>query len=84
MNIVWTKHAQERLTQWQQKLNIRKLDIENIILNPQQIVAGDLDALVAQSKFESGLIRVVFKKESGNIKILTIYYTSKIDKYWKV
>ncbi len=84
MNIIWTKHAQERLAQWQQKLKILKQDIENIVLNPQQIVEGDLGTSVAQSKFENGLIRVVFTKDSGNLKVLTLYYTSKIDKYWKV
>ncbi|OSS41324.1 hypothetical protein DESAMIL20_877 [Desulfurella amilsii] len=83
MLIVWTKHAQERLRQWQYKINIDKNLVEEILLNPPQIVSGDLDVLVAQSKIRNGLIRVPFKKEGETLKILTIYYTTKIEKYWR-
>jgi len=51
--------------------------------NPQQIVPGDMDALVAQSKCHGGLWRVPFKNIKKGKKILTIYWTSKIEKYWK-
>ena len=83
MEIIWTKHAEQRLKEWEKKLNIGKNGIENILKNPHQIVPGDLDAFVAQFKINSGLLRIPFKYIGEDIKILTIYWTSKIDKYWK-
>ena len=51
--------------------------------NPGQIVPGDRDALVAQSRRGNGLLRVPFVEMEGNRKVLTVYWTSKVEKYWK-
>ncbi len=84
MKIVWTKHAEQRLEEWKKKINISKNEIERILKNPHQIVKGDLDAFVAQYKFEEGLLRkYLLKYIDKDIKISTIYWTSKIDKYWE-
>ncbi|MHB8232490.1 MAG: DUF4258 domain-containing protein [bacterium] len=83
MEIIWTKHAEQRLKEWEKKLTIGKKEIEDILKNPHQTVAGDLDAFVAQFKLNDGLLRIPFKYIEKDIKILTIYWTSKIDKYWK-
>ena len=83
MKIVWTKHAEQRLEECKKKINISKNEIERILKNPHQIVKGDLDAFVAQYKFAEGLLRIPFKYIDKDIKILTIYWTSKIDKYWE-
>jgi hypothetical protein len=48
MTVIWTKHAEERLKEWEQKLKLNKTDVENIVCNPQQLMPGDLDAFVAQ------------------------------------
>jgi hypothetical protein len=56
--------------------------VENIVCNPQQIMQGDLDAFVAQFKKDDGLLRIPFKYVGEDIKILTIYWTSKTNKYW--
>ena len=53
MEIIWTKHAEQRLKEWEKKLNIGKNGIENILKNAHQIVPGDLDAFVAQFKINS-------------------------------
>jgi len=50
---------------------------------PEQIQLGDQGAFVAQSKKHDGLLRIPFIKIEGKRKILTIYWTSKIDRYWK-
>lgn len=50
---------------------------------PGQIVPGDMDALVAQAKTRKGLLRVPFVEIEGKIKLLTVYWTSKIDRYWQ-
>jgi len=83
MNIIWTKHAEERQKEWEKKIGITRAEVENLLKNPQQIVPGDMDAFVAQSKKGSGLLRVPFKDTGGSRKILTIYWTSKTEKYWK-
>lgn len=82
MIVIWTKHAEERLKEWEQKLKLNKTDVESIVCNPQQIIEGDLDAFVAQFKKDDGLLRIPFKYVGEDIKILTIYWTSKTNKYW--
>ena len=52
-------------------------------MEPGQIVPGDRDALVAQAKRGNGLLRVPFVEVEGNRKVLTVYWTSKVEKYWK-
>jgi hypothetical protein len=83
MKVIWTKHAGQRLEEWKKKINISKEEIEIILKNPSQIVSGDLDAFVDQNRFGDGLLRIPFKYIDKDIKILTIYWTSKINKYWK-
>jgi len=83
MNIKWTKHAQERQKQWEKGLGITSHDVEETVSHPEQIVPGDLGALVAQKRRGSGLLRVPFSETGDERKILTVYWTSKIDKYWK-
>ncbi|MCU0569515.1 MAG: DUF4258 domain-containing protein [Oculatellaceae cyanobacterium Prado106] len=72
MQIVWSKHAEERQQQWQQRFNITREEIEATLLNPQQIVIED-DVLVAQSKRGEGLLRVVFVEIGNTKRILTLY-----------
>ena len=83
MKIIWTRHAAERQREWFRKLGITKQEVEDILKNPGQIVPGDLEAKVAQAKSRAGLIRIPFIKTEEGYKILTVYWTSKVDKYWK-
>jgi len=50
MKIVWTKHAEDRQREWEKKLEITRQEVENMIRRPEQIVPGDQNTLVAQSK----------------------------------
>jgi hypothetical protein len=50
MQILWTKHAEDRQKEWEKKLGITKEEVESLIRNPEQIVPGDLSVLVAQSR----------------------------------
>ena len=68
MEIVWTKHAEERQKKWARR---------------RGITLGDQDALVAQVRREGGLLRAPFIETKGRRKILTVYWTSKAEKYWK-
>jgi len=83
MKIIWTRHAEERQREWEKKLGVTSQEVENMLRNPGQIVPGDQDALVAQARRGSGLLRVPFVDVEGNRKVLTVYWTSKVEKYWK-
>lgn len=79
--IVWTKHAEVRQQEWEKKLGITKMEIENLLRNPGQIVPGDLNVQVAQSKTRGGLLRVAFFEAKAERKIVTVYWTSRVEKY---
>ena len=83
MKIVWTRHAEERQEEWQKKLGITRQEVEDLLRNPEQVVPGDLEALVAQARRGNGLLRVPFVEAEGERKILTVYWTSKVEKYWR-
>ena len=82
MQIRWTKHAEERQQQWQQKLDITREEIEAILTNPQQIITED-NALIAQSIRGNGLLRIVFADFGDTQKIITLYWTKQISRYWQ-
>lgn len=83
MRIIWTRHAQDRQKEWTAKLGIAREEVERVLNAPEQVVTGDRDILVAQSKRGSGLLRVAFRQLEEDKKIITIYWTSKVEKYWR-
>jgi hypothetical protein len=82
MQVVWSKHAEERQQQWQQRFNITRTEVEELVLNPQQVVLED-DVLVAQSRRGEGLLRVVFVEIGNTKRILTLYWTNQVKRYWQ-
>ena len=83
MECLWTRHAEERQQAWQTKLGVTREEVEEVLLHPDQIVAGDQGALIAQSRRSGGLLRIPFLSVGGDRKILTVYWTSRISRYWK-
>jgi hypothetical protein len=83
MKIIWTFHAEQRQKEWNKKFGVTKEEVENLVKNPEQIILGHIDVLVAQGKMYNGLLRVPFKKVEKDRKVLTVYWTSKIEKYWE-
>jgi hypothetical protein len=83
VRIIWTRHAEERQEEWQNKLGITRQEVEDLLRNPEQVVPGDLEALVAQARRGNGLLRTPFVEVEGGRKILTVYWTSKVEKYWQ-
>ncbi len=83
MRIIWTKHAEERQAEWERKKGITRLEVEDLLMEPDQIIPGDMNTWIAQSRKHGGLLRVPFKKVGDARKILTVYWTSKIEKYWR-
>ncbi|MEG4170114.1 MULTISPECIES: DUF4258 domain-containing protein [unclassified Microcoleus] len=82
MQIVWTKHAQERQQQWEERLRITREEVEAAVTNPQQIIVEE-DVLVAQIKRGNGLLRVPFVEIGKTRRILTLYWTNQVKRYWQ-
>ncbi len=83
MKVIWTKHAEDRQREWEKKKGITKQEVEDISVKPEQIVPGDMDVLVAQTRTRNGLLRVPFIETRESRKVLTVYWTSKVERYWK-
>ena len=83
MDIIWTGHARDRQKQWHKKLGVTEEEVEELLKSPPQVVPGDRDVLVAQARRGSGLLRVPFVNAEGSRKVVTIYWTSRVEKYWK-
>ena len=83
MKIVWTRHAEERQREWEKTLHITREEIENLLTSPAQVVDGDMGILVAQGKTRDGLLRVPFVRTEDGLRIITIYWTSRIERYWE-
>jgi hypothetical protein len=83
MECLWTRHAEERLQEWQTKLGVTRTEVEDVPRYPDQIVVGDQGALIAQSRRGSGLLRIPFLSVGNDRRILTVYWTSRIGRYWK-
>lgn len=78
MKIIWTKHAEQRLEEWGKKRQITRAEVEQIVLHPDQLVCGDLNILIAQSRRGGGLLRVALTETHLGRKVLTLYWTSKV------
>jgi len=82
MEIAWTKHAEERQQQWEERLGITRSEVEKVLSSPQQIMIED-NVLVAHSQRGKGLLRVVFVEIGNTKRILTVYWTNQIRRYWQ-
>ena len=83
MNIVWTKHAVERLKQWERTFGITREEVESVLRDPEQVVDGDLGVKIAQAKRRGGVLRIAFKEDEGGHRIVTVYWSSRVERYWK-
>ena len=79
--IIWTRHAEERQKQWELKIGISREEAERALENPREVVAGEGGLMIAQSPRGRGLLRIVFKASQESQAIVTIYWTSKMEKY---
>ena len=83
MEIQYTKHAEIVLAE----RGIAKAAIEKLLNQPQRVIKGEGKEEIIQGIFEHGdeelLLRSICVKEQGIYKVITAYWTSKIDKYWE-
>jgi hypothetical protein len=83
VRIIWTRHAEERQTEWEKRMRITRDEVESLIRSPAQVVSGDMGILVAQGRTRDGLLRVPFVRTEDSLRIITVYWTSRIEKYWE-
>ena len=84
MNYRLSKHAREEIA----RRDIPVQTVESILDKPQQVVLDATGKRVYQSKvdFHAGktyLVRVVVNEEGDVPLVVTVYRTSKVDKYWR-
>jgi hypothetical protein len=83
VRIIWTRHAEERQTEWEKRMRITRDEVESLIRSPAQVVSGDMGILVAQGRTRDGLLRVPFVRTEDSLRIITVYWTSRIERYWE-
>ena len=83
MSVTWTHHAEQRLVEWSRRRGVTRDKVEDLVASPTQLVPGDLGTMVAQVRYGGGLLRVVFAEEADERRILTLYWTSRVERYWQ-
>lgn len=78
-----TPHAHEEMDK-------RQISIDMLwacLKKPDQILDSEESRVIYQSKIKSGekvfLLRIVIEKQASPERVITVYRTSKIEKYWK-
>ena len=85
MNIIITEHAKFEAS----RRNIPEELIRSVIENPQQKLPSQKGRVIVQSKYNDEkedkemILRVIGIASVEDFKVITVYKTSKIDKYWK-
>jgi len=83
VRIIWTAHAAERQREWERRKGITRAVVEGVVTNAEQVAPGALNILIAQSRWQGGLLRVPFIESGEGRKIITLYWTSRIKRYWR-
>jgi hypothetical protein len=83
VKVTWTQHAIDRQKEWFATHAISATDIESVVAHPEQVIPGDFDVFIAQSRLLGGLLRVAFVDIESHRKIVTLYWTSQVERYWK-
>ena len=84
MEIIFTSHALFEA----KRREIPEEIIRNLIMNPQQNFQTKNKRFIIQGKYYNDiegkemLLRVIGNKVEDAFKVITVYKTSKIDKYW--
>ena len=81
--VEFTRYAELQI----QERGIRYEDILNTLNSPGQVLSGKKGRKIAQKKVnrggEKGLLRVIFEEKVDAKVVVTVYWTSKIEKYWR-
>lgn len=83
MDFKYSKHALEEIAD----RKISKEIVDSVLRNPQQIIDHGINKMVYQSVVEftgdkTYLVRVIVAIDKEPNVVITLYKTSKIEKYW--
>ena len=77
-----SRHAQEQMA----ARNISSQSVDAVMQSPEQIVGGQNGKKCYQSRYKRGvsefLLRLMVADDVTPAVVVTVYYTSQIDKYW--
>ncbi|WP_324735203.1 DUF4258 domain-containing protein [Thermococcus sp. SY098] len=76
-DITFIPHALERMNERE----ISKELVIEALLNPDKVGEGYFGRKVAQKVIDGKLIRVIYEEHEDSIIVITVYITSKVDKY---
>ncbi|MFB2933687.1 DUF4258 domain-containing protein [Aerosakkonemataceae cyanobacterium BLCC-F154] len=84
MNYILSKHAQTEI----ERRGIPISLVESVLANPQQIVSEKEGRKAYQSQVDFGggrrfLLRVIVADDVQPMVVITVYRTSRIEKYWR-
>jgi hypothetical protein len=85
MNILITEHADFEMQRRQIPLSL----VQRVVQEPQQVVPSRKGRLIYQSRFfdeqedKEMSLRVVLDIEGDDFWVVTVYKTSRIEKYWE-
>jgi len=85
VSVVLTRHARDAAA----RRHIDEAIIRQVAAQPGQCLPGPAGCVVLQGKFfdsargKTMLLRIIARETPEEIRVLTVYKTSRIDKYWK-
>lgn len=82
--IIFTKHAQDKFGVLKRhKFILKKKDVLMVVTNPEKIDYSRTPLIIAQRKIDkSHVLRVVYKQEKDDLKIIT-FYPGRAEQYEK-
>lgn len=83
MAIVLTSHARRQA----RRRGIDEMTVRSVAESPEQVLArpGGREVRQSRVRFAEGeyLVRLVMERSAGVDLVITVYRTSKLDKYWE-
>lgn len=85
MKIVFSEHALFEM----EFRKINKEEVERLIENPMQKLPAKKNRIIMQKRYNDDmehkemLLRVIGEELENSFHVITVYKTSKIEKYWK-
>ena len=84
MRFRYSKHAQQEM----QRRGIPQEVVDSVLSHPEQVVPEREGLNAYQSKVDFGgeelfLLRAIIKDDVEPAVVITVYRTSKVDKYWR-
>jgi mRNA-degrading endonuclease RelE of RelBE toxin-antitoxin system len=83
MEYNFSRHAQTEMERRKISVDL----VESVLDNPQQVISEKEGRKAYQSKIDVGgrafLLRVIVVDDVEPVVVITVYKTSKIDKYWR-